>query len=439
MAGSFFLLTLGCAKNMVDSRGIRESLVQAGWTSTETAEEADLLICNSCGFITPAKEEAIETILAMGEIKERYPEKKIIMCGCFPQRNAEELAAELPEVDAFFGTDAAEHIAKYPLKERVVVHPHPEGPYTPGTGYDILPGGKSAYLKIAEGCDNCCSYCAIPLIRGSFRARPAADILKEAEYLVREKGILEINLISQDTTAWYDPENQEYRLEQLLRDIAKIEGLAWIRPLYLHPAHLRPEIIDAICSGGKILPYFDLPVQHLSDPILKDMGRKTDWKTIRTLCSTIRAKQPLATLRTTVIAGYPGESDEDFRLLCERLEEIGFDKLGAFAYSPEEGTVAGSRQPEPEILVKKRYDRIMRLQKRISTDRLRNQTGRTVPVLIEEKVEGEENLFIGRSPADAPDVDGCVVVSSKKEDIIGTIIPVKILRTTEYDLYGEES
>ena len=438
MAGTFFLLTLGCAKNEVDSRGIEENLTRAGWQQTETAEEADLLICNSCAFITPAKEEAIETILTMGEIKERFPEKKIIMCGCFPQRNPEELAAELPEVDAFFGTDAAETIADFLVKERIMVNPHPETPYSPTTGYKILPGGKSAYLKISEGCDNCCSYCAIPLIRGSFRSRPADAILKEAEMLVRDKGIVEINLISQDTTAWYDPDNPDYRLENLLRDIAGIKGISWLRPLYLHPAHLRPEIIDTMCTGGKILPYFDLPVQHLSDRILTSMGRKTDWETIRNLCREIRKKAPEATLRTTVIAGYPEETDEDFRLLCSRMEEIRFDKLGAFAYSPEEGTRAAEIQPLPRVLVDKRFDKIMRLQKRISSELLKEQTGKILQVLIEEKVEGEENLFIGRSPADAPDVDGCVVVSSKKEDIIGTIIPVKIIRTTEYDLYGEK-
>ena len=439
MSGSFFLLTLGCAKNQVDSRGISENLLRAGWHQCEEAEKADLLICNTCAFITPAKEEAIETILAMAEIKQQYPEKKIMMCGCFPQRNAEELAAELPEVDAFFGTDAADTIVAHLNNEKIVVNPHPKTPYTPQIGYDLLPGGRSAYLKIAEGCDNCCSYCAIPIIRGNFRPRPASAIINEAKMLVQEMGILEINLISQDTTMYYDPENPEYRLEHLLNDLNTIEGLSWLRPLYLHPAHLRPEIIETMCSGGKILPYFDLPVQHLSDHILEKMGRMIGWEQIKELCLQIRTASPQATLRTTIIVGYPEETEEDFTLLSSRLQEIHFDKLGAFKYSPEEGTKASSAKPLPAILVEKRYDKIMRLQKQVSMDILSSKCGSSIPVLIEEKVEGEENLYIGRSQADAPDVDGCVVVSAKKQDIIGTILSVTITQATEYDLYGEES
>lgn len=438
MAGSFFLLTLGCAKNQVDSRGIADSMEKAGWIRTKEPADADLLICNSCAFITPAKEETIETILHMGEIKKEYPEKKLLMCGCFPQRNAEELAKELPEVDGFFGTDAAATLVEQLEKQRVVVNPHPATPYNPAIGYDLLPGGRSAYLKIAEGCDNRCSYCAIPIIRGGFRPRPAAAILKEAEILASRMGILEINLVSQDTTMYSDPDNPEYRLEDLLQDISKNKKTSWIRALYLHPAHLRKKTIEVMCSGGKILPYFDLPTQHLSDPILDRMGRKTDWKRISELCATIRGLSPQATIRTTVIVGYPDENETDFQLLCNRLKELRFDKLGAFRYSPEEGTRAAEARPHPDTVISKRFDRVMRLQKKISADLLAKRCGTILPVLIEERVKGEENLFIGRSPADAPDVDGCVVVSSKKQDITGTIIPVKILRATEYDLYGEE-
>lgn len=442
MEKRFFLLTLGCAKNQVDSRGIAARLTAAGWRRQEEAEGAGLLICNTCGFITSAKEESIDSILALAAVKAAHPGSRLVVCGCFPQRNGAELAAELPEVDLFLGTDAADTILAALDTRGLAVNPAGTD-YDPAVGYDLLPGGKSAYLKIAEGCDNRCAYCAIPLIRGQFRTRPAAAILAEAALLAHEHGVLELNLISQDTSLWHDPGNPAYRLPELLADLEQVPGLEWIRALYLHPAHIDDALIRALGRGGKILPYFDIPVQHLADPVLARMGRRTTWENIRSLVTRIRENVPAAVLRTTCITGFPGETDADFMLLLKRIREIGFDKLGAFRYSQEEGTPAALM---PDTVNKKtaaaRYRKLMLLQRRISAKRLARHIGSVLPVLIEERLaaaDGEAGtLYIGRSPHDAPDVDGAVVVhTGRTEDLTGRIVPVRIGKSSDYDLYGE--
>lgn len=443
---SYYLLTLGCAKNRVDSAAIRRALQAHGLSATEDPREADYLILNTCGFITPAKEESIETVLELAGIKETNPAARVLMTGCFVQRNSTELAAELPEIDGFFGTDCAELLVKNLDSNGVFVQPSTSSPeYHTSCGTADAEGVNSFYIKISEGCDNRCSYCAIPLIRGGYRPRPAAEIINEVARLLENNSaddFIEINLISQDTSRYFDPHNPAYRLEQLLDDIEQLPGSPrWIRALYLHPASLRPELIERMCRPGSVLPYFDIPVQHLSDHMLAQMNRHHDWEHLQSLLTGIRRRCPDATVRTTVIVGHPGETAEDHKLLLQRLQQIEFDKLGAFVYSDEEGTVAAAcdakRVDKPAAL--RRYNQVMAQQKKISASRLTRFLNRTIPVLIEEPVSGEPGMYIGRGTHDAPDVDGAVVVQTDPANRLkgGTLVQVKILQTMDYDLYGE--
>ncbi len=436
---TFFIETLGCAKNEVDSNNIRHQLISKGYEETDNPEVADLLITNTCGFIQSAKEESIETILALAELKKNNANKKLIVTGCFSQRNSKELAVAIPEVDSFFGVDSAKTMVANIQKDGSFIEPI-ASKYKPAIGYSLLENSKSsAYLKIAEGCSNRCTYCAIPIIRGDFRSRPASDIIKEAQEL-GAKGIIEINLISQDCSNYQDPTNTNFKLGELLTELEKINSIEWIRVLYLHPAHITTEIIEKIACGNKVIPYFDIPVQHLSNNILKAMNRGINFDKIVDLIRRIREVNPATTIRTTIISGFPGETKEDFDFLYENLKKIKFDILGCFVYSIEEGTVAAQfNEQVPEEIVQARFEKIMALQATISEKKLQKQINKIIPVLIEEEVQEEDGLYLGRSKAFAPDVDGNVVVKATNKIRIGTVVKVTIIKSMQYDLYGEVS
>ena len=448
----FFLATLGCAKNVVDSADARRALLAAGWVETDDASSADLLVVNTCGFITPAKQESIDTILDLAQHKKDGA--RLVMAGCFVQRNAQELAASLPEVDGFFGISFADALASHPDHSGVFPLPVPVGtePYSPRLGASFDAGPGSAWLKISDGCDNRCSYCAIPDIRGPYRARPAADILSEARILA-ESGIQEINIISQDTSRYTNPDQPGMDLIRLLDEIERLDGPRWIRLLYLHPATTSPALIQRMLSGGKVLPYFDLPVQSLVDSTLARMKRRTTWADVSRLVETIRSKNSQATIRSTLITGYPGETPKDHALTIERLQQLSFDKLGAFVWSPEEGTPAASERPRvTEATANRRLDEIMRTQQEISSRLLARYIGKTLPILVTGSTLDPESIppeglpldpsapsCWGRGPADAPDVDGlaCATIpAGKPVPKPGSFAEIRIESSTEYDLYG---
>jgi ribosomal protein S12 methylthiotransferase len=445
-----FLASLGCAKNAVDSADARRALLAAGWDETDTPALADMILVNTCGFITPAKQESIDTVLRLAECKK--PGARLVMAGCFVQRNAADLAEALPEVDAFFGINFAEMLAAQPDFSGIapISWATKAEPYSPrlGTSFDAGPG--AAWLKISDGCDNCCSYCAIPLIRGPFRARASRDILREAKDLA-QAGIQEINIISQDTSRYADPEDAAFTLIRLLDALEEIDGPRWIRLLYLHPATTSPELVTRMLAGGKVVPYFDLPAQALVDSSLQRMQRRVTYADILRLVDSIRSRNEAATIRSTLITGYPGETARDHALTIQRMHEISLDKLGAFAWSPEEGTPAARERPRVRpATAEQRLDEIMRTQQEISASRLTRYIGKTLPVLIcgstatkdvpPSGIKTGDAAVWGRSPADAPDVDGLVcasVLPEKKLPKSGSFADIRISVSSEYDLYGE--
>ena len=434
----FFIATQGCAKNAVDSAGAREALLARGWKECPSAREADLIIVNTCGFITPAKEESIEAVLELSA--ERKAGAHLVMAGCFVQRNAEELRTALPEVDGFFGINFAEALAADPLFKGLapIVTPAEKTPYHPSPGAEVLSPG-AAWLKLADGCDNRCSYCVIPRIRGPFRARPAAAIIQEARGLAAE-GVVELNLIAQDSSRYADPDNPGSTLLHLLDALEEIEGIEWIRVLYLHPANTHASLVTRMLAGGKVLPYFDLPVQSLIDSTLRRMRRRTTYADIASLAEGIRAKSPDAVIRTTLITGYPGETKHDHSETLKRMRELAFDKLGCFIFSSEEGTDAAS---EPDQISPKtaagRYDDIMTAQQEISAGRLKRFVRRSLPVLVCGPLAKERpEYFFGRSYQDAPDVDGLVTFKAKQPfPPAGGFVQVRITASEAYDLRGE--
>ncbi|MDR2735080.1 MAG: 30S ribosomal protein S12 methylthiotransferase RimO [Spirochaetota bacterium] len=427
---AFYLATLGCAKNIVDSAGARLAFLAQGWEETLHPKEADLLIVNTCGFITQAKEESIETMLELSA--QRKPGAHLVMAGCFAERNAAELRAALPEADAFIGIHFAEALAKNPFAKGI----HPAQTYHPvfGASAEAEPG--AAWLKLSDGCDNGCSYCAIPMIRGAFRARAHTAITEEAR-LLAAKGIRELNLIAQDSARYADPNDPSYTLPRLLDDLEEIDGIRWIRILYLHPASLREDLIERMLVGGKVLPYFDIPVQALVDATLRRMRRRVNYAHIRALVTHIRSQNPDAILRTTLITGYPGETSVDHRETLQKMRELAFDKLGCFIYSREEGTDAAREAGQVSQRTKAgRYDAIMRLQQGISAERLKRFVGQTLEVLVSET----KPSLSGRSYQDSPDVDGMIsFTKTARQSAVraGDMVQVRITASGAYDLSGE--
>lgn len=432
------IVSLGCSKNLVDSEVMVQSILDDNYEITNDASIAEVIIVNTCGFIEGAKQESIDTILEMSEYKNSGSCKVLIASGCMAERYKEELMKELPELDAVIGTgdykDITEVIKKTLQGEKVIRYGHQELVDIDKLPRRISTFGASAYLKIAEGCDNKCSYCIIPSLRGKYRSRRMEDILREARELAAN-GIKELSIIAQDITRYGIDLYGEYRLSSLLRELAAIEDIKWIRLLYSYPDEFNDELIDTIAKEEKICKYLDIPIQHASNRILKKMARRSSKEKILELIAKLRASMPDIILRTSLIVGFPGETEADFNELYDFIGQVKFNRLGVFTYSREEDTAAHDMPDQVDEEVKRdRLDKIMLLQKDISKENNKKLIGRTIKVLIEGFSEGK---YFGRSYMDAPEIDGKVYFISDRELIPGDFCYVHIKKAYEYDLVGE--
>lgn len=433
-------ISLGCDKNLVDSEVMLGMLTSKGYEITDDENEADVVVVNTCCFIGDAKEESIHNILEMAELRKAGDIKALIVTGCLAQRYKEEVQTEIPEVDAIIGTTAIDAIVE--TLEDVLAgqgHNHIEDiNRTPV--YDksriVTTGGHYAYLKIAEGCDKRCSYCIIPKVRGNYRSIPMESLLAEARKLV-EFGAKELILVAQETTLYGKDLYGEKSLPRLLHELCKIDGLYWIRILYCYPEEITDELIETIRTEEKVCHYLDIPIQHASDNILKRMGRRTNQAELRDMIARLRERIPDICLRTTLITGFPGETQEDHEELMAFVDEMEFDRLGVFTYSAEEDTPAAEFEGQIEEEIKKdRQAEIMELQQEIAFEKAENAEGRTVLAMIEGKLP-DENAYAARTYMDAPNVDGLVFVQTSRELMTGDFVKVKITGSYEYDLIGE--
>lgn len=433
-------ISLGCDKNLVDSEVMLGMLTSKGYEITDDENEADVVVVNTCCFIGDAKEESIHNILEMAELRKAGDIKALIVTGCLAQRYKEEVQTEIPEVDAIIGTTAIDAIVE--TLEDVLAgqgHNHIEDiNRTPV--YDksriVTTGGHYAYLKIAEGCDKRCSYCIIPKVRGNYRSIPMESLLAEARKLV-EFGAKELILVAQETTLYGKDLYGEKSLPRLLHELCKIDGLYWIRILYCYPEEITDELIETIRTEEKVCHYLDIPIQHASDNILKRMGRRTNQAELRDMIARLRERIPDICLRTTLITGFPGETQEDHEELMAFVDEMEFDRLGVFTYSAEEDTPAAEFEEQIEEEIKKdRQAEIMELQQEIAFEKAENAVGRTVLAMIEGKLP-DENAYAARTYMDAPNVDGLVFVQTSRELMTGDFVKVKITGSYEYDLIGE--
>ena len=426
------MISLGCSKNLVDAEIMTGTLLKEGFQIVGEKEDADVIIVNTCAFIADAQSEAIEAIFDAAQYK-KGKLKKLIVTGCLSQRYKEEVLTLMPEVDAICGIDEIDKIAQIIKSDNKNFVGEGCGLYPEEAERVISTPPYMAYIKIAEGCDNHCTYCIIPKIRGKFRSRKIENILYEAKSLV-SKGVREIIIVAQDTTMYGEDIYGERKLCWLLEEMEKIEDLKWIRVLYTYPERISDELLDIYAKSKKIAPYFDIPIQHISDSVLKRMGRKTNEKEIRALIEKIKSKIPNAIIRTTLICGFPGESEEDFEKLYSFVKETKFDRLGVFPYSREEGTAADELSGHIDDEIKKeRADAIMKLQMEISQDNLKKYVGKEIEVIAEQIYDG---TVIGRSIYDAPDIDGNVFFTGGGEEILGEFVSVKITESKEYDLLG---
>lgn len=433
-------ISLGCDKNLVDSEVMLGMLTSKGYEITDDENEADVVVVNTCCFIGDAKEESIHNILEMAELRKAGDIKTLIVTGCLAQRYKEEVQTEIPEVDAIIGTTAIDAIVE--TLEDVLAgqgHNHIEDiNRTPV--YDksriVTTGGHYAYLKIAEGCDKRCSYCIIPKVRGNYRSIPMESLLAEARKLV-EFGAKELILVAQETTLYGKDLYGEKSLPRLLHELCKIDGLYWIRILYCYPEEITDELIETIRTEEKVCHYLDIPIQHASDNILKRMGRRTNQAELRNMIARLRERIPDICLRTTLITGFPGETQEDHEELMAFVDEMEFDRLGVFTYSAEEDTPAAEFEDQIEEEIKKdRQAEIMELQQEIAFEKAENAVGRTVLAMIEGRLPNE-NAYAARTYMDAPNVDGLVFVQTSRELMTGDFVKVKITGSYEYDLIGE--
>jgi len=415
------LASLGCAKNLVDSERLLARLATAGALVGAEAEEADIILVNTCGFIDPARRESMSVIDEYAALKVERPELKLFVLGCLVVRDGDALRDRLPDVDGFFGIDAHEDIVRA------------SGLADEDTGDTrlLLTPPHTAYLRVADGCDNRCSYCTIPLIRGHFRSRPADDVVAEARSLA-ELGVQELNLIGQDTTAYGVDRQGEPGIVGLLERLDEIDGVRWIRLLYAHPAHLGDDLVRAYTRLEKLVPYVDLPLQHLSDRILAAMGRRVDRAAIDRLLGTLRGQVPGLALRTTFIVGFPGETDAEFGQLLRGVEEIRFDHLGAFAYSPEPGTAAAELPGRlPPDLAADRLEQLLAAQHAVVMEKNRSRLGELADVLIDGADE-TPGISIGRTATQAPDVDPVTLVRGRHK--AGAFVRARITGSSDLDL-----
>lgn len=437
-----FFVSLGCDKNLVDSEMMITLLQKSGYEITNEETQAEVIVVNTCCFIGDAKEESINTLLEMAEYKEAGVCKLLVAAGCLAQRYHQEIKEEIPEVDVIVGTMGYEKLAETiteTLKQKNgVVECLKDINYLPEplTDRNSMSGGYYAYLKIAEGCDKHCTYCVIPRVRGSYRSVPMENLLAQAEHLVAG-GAKELILVAQETTLYGTDLYGEKRLPQLLEKLSEIEELHWIRILYCYPEEITPELIEAIKTLPKVCHYLDIPIQHGSDTVLKRMGRKTSRQEITDRIRSLRREIPDIALRTTLITGFPGETEKDFREMKSFVEELRFDRLGVFTYSQEEDTPAAIMDNQiPEEVKEARRDEIMALQQTIAFENSRSHIGEEWEVMVEGRLP-EEGVYITRTYMDAPEVDGFVFVSTDWELMSGDFLRVRITGADEYDLIGE--
>jgi len=434
------ILSLGCARALVDSEGLAGLLEAHGHQLTDEVRKAQCVVVNTCAFLQAAEEESIAAILEMAQLKRRGSLKRLYVVGCLPQKRRTEqrdLLRMLPEVDGFLGTgDLAQlpRLIATPSNRFFVASVRPNLLFDSTTPRWRMTPPHMAYLKISEGCDHACAFCSIPKFRGPHRSRLLEDLVEEAEKLA-QSGVVELNLIGQDTSYYGMDRYGRLALPQLLRRLDRIDGLRWIRILYAHPAHITPELIAAIRDLPKVVKYLDIPLQHISDRLLKAMRRETDGMQIRQLIAQLRKEVPQLVLRTTFIVGFPSETEEEVEELARFMEEVRFERVGIFPYSAEPNTPA-ERMPEqiPEAVKQNRFNRLMELQQKISESFTQQWVGRDTEVLVEEPVEqGTEWIYLGRTYADAPEVDGQVFLHSPKPIPVGSLIEAKVIDATEYD------
>ncbi|MBQ5869833.1 MAG: 30S ribosomal protein S12 methylthiotransferase RimO [Lachnospiraceae bacterium] len=433
-------ISLGCDKNLVDTEKMLGLLGHEGYSFVDDETVADIIVVNTCCFIGDAKEESINTILDMARMKEEGQCKALIVTGCLAQRYKEEITTEIPEVDAVLGTTSYEEIAKAVKTalggEKMHVFESIDAPVSPATDRLVTTGGHYAFLKIAEGCDKRCTYCIIPYLRGKFRSVPMEQLVHEAEELA-EKGVKELILVAQETTLYGKDLYGEKKLPELLKRLAAIDGIQWIRLQYCYPEEITDELIETIKTEEKICNYLDIPIQHASDAILKRMGRRTNNAQIRELIAKLRREIPDIALRTTLISGFPGETEEDHEILMEFVDEMEFERLGVFAYSAEEDTPAYNFPNHvPDEVKEDRRAEIMELQQDIAFEKSENMKGRVLEVMIEGKV-ADENAYVGRTYMDSPNVDGLIFVNTGYSLMSGDFARVRVTGALDYDLIGE--
>lgn len=437
---NIYFVSLGCDKNLVDSEMMITSLRKNGFVLTDDIEEADVIVVNTCCFIGDAKEESINTLIEMGSYKDGRC-RLLVAAGCLAQRYHNEIKEDIPEVDLIVGTMGYEDLSdkiNEALEAKGVLESLKDIDYlpTPLTDRDSMSGGYYAYLKIAEGCDKCCTYCVIPKVRGHYRSVPMDNLIAQAKHLVNN-GAKELILVAQETTLYGKDIYGEKSLPKLLDELSKIDELKWIRILYCYPEEITDELIDAIKRNPKVCNYLDMPIQHGADDVLRRMGRWTNREQIENTVSKLRKEIPDIVLRTTLITGFPGETEEDFEQLKEFVEKMQFDRLGVFTYSREEDTPAAEMDEQIEEEIKaSRRDEIMQIQQDIAFDKSNSRVGEIYEVMIEGKLP-DDGVYIARTYMDAPDVDGYVFIQSDYNLDSGDFVKVEITRSDEYDLIGE--
>lgn len=437
---NLLFISLGCDKNLVDTEKMLGLLGREGYSFVDDETQADVIVINTCCFIGDAKEESINTILQMAQRKENGRLKALIVTGCLAQRYREEIIKEIPEVDAVLGTTSYEKIAETiteTLKgHQILRFENIDAPVSPLTRRLLTTGGHYAYLKIAEGCDKRCTYCIIPELRGRYRSVPMEQLIKEAEELAAG-GVRELILVAQETTLYGVDLYGKKMLPELLKRLSRVEGLCWLRLQYCYPEEITDELIETIRTEKKVCHYLDIPIQHASDTVLRRMGRRTNRRELTALIETLRSRIPDIALRTTLISGFPGETDEDHEALLSFVDEIEFDRLGVFAYSAEEDTPAfGFEGQIPDELKEKRRAEIMELQQDIAFFKSGSKNGAVLEVMIEGKL-ADEDAYVGRTYMDSPGVDGLIFVKSDESLMSGDFVRVRVTGALEYDLIGE--
>ena len=444
MATKISFVSLGCDKNLIDSEIMLGLIDEKGYIITPNDSEADVIIINSCGFILDANQEAIDKVLEMADYKANGNCKALIVTGCMAQRYKDEIFESLPEVDAVVGTGDFENIGAVidrllngEKKDQLVTDINHLLNENNSYKRMVTTTGGFSYLKIAEGCDNRCTYCTIPSLRGKYRSRNIESLVKEAQILA-DKGVRELILIAQDTSLYGKDLYGEQKLHVLLQEISKIEDIKWIRILYCYPENVYDELIDEMASNPKVLHYLDMPVQHTNDRILKLMGRRSTGDKIKDTVNRLRAKMPDMCIRTTLITGFPTETQEEFESVIDFMKEVKFDRLGVFTYSPEEGTPACRMDGQIDEEIKaQRKESIMEAQMEISAELGQKFVGKTLEVIVEGKIEDEDDLYCGRSFRDCYEIDGFVFFKSSEELIAGDFYNIKITSAGDYDLIGE--